>query len=277
HEIKLVAENGVVKYVPDRIDAEVGDVVKFRFFAAAHSATQSTFDTPCTPLQHGFDTDLIPNPNNVESAEFERLFHVKDKKPTWFYCKQPNKNHCGQGMVFGINPNGKMDEFIQRAKDQNGALVDAPPPPTDTAPPPATATVVVSGGFNPDGSNNLQFTPPFLPTVKKGEKVVFDFRKLNHTLTESTFWNPCVKKFGTDIDTDFQNFNPDDVPLKTPATVEFTSDKPRFFYCKQANGTPNGHCSNGMVFAVNVNDYTFQAFQRNAQATLPRIKGRSPL
>lgn len=277
-EVKLVAENGVVKYVPDRVDAEVGDVVKFRFFAAAHSATQSSFDKPCTAIKDGFDSDLIPNMENKEGAEFERLFTVKDKAPKWFYCKQPNRNHCGQGMVFGINPNGKMDEFIQKAKDQNGALVSATPPPpaSTTAPAPsAKTTVTVSGGFNADGSNNLKFDPAYLPKVKRGEEVVFDFRKLNHTLTESTFWNPCMKKANTPIDTNFQNANPDDVPLAKAVTIKFDSDESRFFYCKQANGTPRGHCSNGMVFAVNVDENGFRKFQDNAKATLPKIKGRS--
>jgi hypothetical protein len=277
----------VVHYVPDRVDAEIGDVILFKFFAAAHSVTQSEFMTPCTPKQGGFDSGLIPNPNNTDSAMFERPFTVTTKSPLWFYCKQPVKNHCGQGMVFGINPNGKMDEFISKAKAQNGALVTQTVSATSTsaaattsavyqAPPPSTFTVVVEGGINlTANTNTLKFDPPLIPRVEKGTKLVFDFRKLNHTLTESTFANPCMKKPGG-LDTDFHNFNANDVPGQNTTTFVIDSDPstPRWFYCKQANGKANGHCHNGMVFAINTDMGTFQKFKENAEKTPVTLPGK---
>jgi plastocyanin len=296
HKVELRADNGVVHYVPDRVNADVGDFIEFIFLKANHSATQSTFDKPCTKLDGGFDSQLIPNLNGTVSAEFERLFEVKDKAPKWFYCKQPVKNHCGQGMVFGINPKSddQMNQFIENAKKQNGDKVN---PPSTTGSAAATsaasttvasstasstatgaaaplATVVVSGGLTPEGVNTLKFDPPFIPIVPRGSSVVFDFRKLNHTLTESTLENPCKKKPGTDVDTNFMNFNMADKPLQNATTITFDSEGPRYFYCKQANGKANGHCKNGMVFAINVDQNGFNTFQTNAKNTAVTIPGK---
>ena len=113
--------------------------------------------------------------------------------------------------------------------------------------------------------------------------MLFDFRKLNHTLTESTFENPCKRKASAQagdgyaaaaalIDTDFQNANPTDTPLLKATTVTFDSaaHAPRYFYCRQGNSTPKSHCGAGMVFAVNVDEDRFRAFQARARATLPK-------
>lgn len=279
--VELVAQNGVVRYIPDRVDAAVGDVINFNFRAAAHSVTQSTFDTPCTRLEGGFDSDLIPNPNNLDGDEFTRQFTVETAdKPLWFYCKQQNANHCGQGMVFGINPGDKMDQFIENAKRQNGALVTRPTATPTAAPADAespsmpaaspTYTVTVSGGFKPDGSNDLKYDPPFLNGIEKGTKILFDFLRANHTLTESSFDSPCEKKADTKIDTNFENVNTENIPLLVPEIIEIDTDVnvPRYFYCKQANRTPTGHCSNGMVFAVNIDEARFLEFQQRAKDTL---------
>jgi len=124
-------------------------------------------------------------------------------------------------------------------------------------------TVIVGGG------TSLRYNPPIL-RVAQGSRVHFDFLGKNHTLTESTFEKPCTKLAGTDIDTDFNNFNPDDIPNLHPFDFTFASSKPRYFYCKQANGTPKSHCGKGMVFAVNVDETRFQEFVNRAEATLPK-------
>ncbi|KAF2843702.1 hypothetical protein M501DRAFT_985799 [Patellaria atrata CBS 101060] len=281
HTVQLRADNGVVRFVPDHINgAEVDDVVNFVFLVREHSATQSTFETPCTPLDEGFDSGLVSNTGNITSPEFTQSFTVASvEKPLWFYCKQKQANHCGQGMVFGINPGNLMGQFINNAKVQNGALVTLPPPaatPTTAATSTccsatATQTVTVSGGLA-NGVNTLQFSPPFLRHAKKNTHIKFDFRRLNHTLTESTLHNPCKAK-AEGFDSGFNFFNENDVPGSKllDFLVNTEDDVPRWFYCRQANGTPNGHCSNGMVFAFNVNEEEFEEFQRNANATLEDV------
>lgn len=282
HRVEVGTFNGEVKFVPNQVNAEIGDVVEYDFLAQSHSLTQSEFLTPCT-YNGGFDTNLNqPNPKN-ESGLFVVPFEVTTKKPQWFYCKQAGPpNHCGKGMVFGLNPGNKMDQFIQNAIKQNGNLAAGPastgqiPTPTGAY---ASATSTASGAVATvtvglEKGTVLKFDPPYLPKVAAGQTIHFDFRAVNHTLTESSLANPCTKLEGTEVDTNFQNVNKDDIPEFKPFDLTIDSDKTRYFYCKQANKTPNGHCSKGMVFAVNIDEATFRQFERNALATLPRIKGR---
>ncbi|MCJ1335740.1 hypothetical protein MMC09_001013 [Bachmanniomyces sp. S44760] len=261
--------NGKVQFVPDQLNAEIGDIVLYNFLAKSHSLTQSNFSTPCT-ANGEFDTGLNqPNPKNI-SGLFVIPFEVKTKSPQWFYCKQPGPpNHCGLGMVFGLNPAGKMDQFIKNAIAQNGNLTSTStsgptPPPTTTSS--GSVTTVTVGLMN---GTVLKFDPPYVQNVQAGEKIHFDFRAANHTLTESTFDQPCTKLDGTDTDTNFMNVNKADIDEFAPFDFTATSDKPRFFYCKQANGTPKSHCGKGMVFGINIDEATFDQYEKNAEATLP--------
>lgn len=127
-------------------------------------------------------------------------------------------------------------------------------------------------------NQQLIYDPPFINGVGQGQRIHFDFRALNHTLTESSFEKPCTKIAGAQFDTNFGNFNPNDIPNFKPFDITLDSDRPRYFYCKQGNRTPNSHCARGMVFAVNVDAATFTVFQQNAAVDgLPKIKGRAPV
>ncbi|OJD13532.1 hypothetical protein AJ78_06016 [Emergomyces pasteurianus Ep9510] len=271
HHVDVGTFGGEVKFVPNQIDALIGDTVFFNFLAKSHSLTQSDFKTPCTSNGR-FDTGLNQaNPKN-ESGLFVIPFHVKTEQPQWFYCKQQGPpNHCGKGMVFGLNPAGKMDKFIQNAIAQNGA---------DKVPDPASGTYpaqqTVTAGL--DKGKTLRYSPEYLPHVTKGSKIHFDFRAANHTLTESSFDAPCTplrKRHA--IDTGFNHANPDDIPNLKPFHFTAHSNKPRYFYCRQGSGTAKSHCANGMVFAINVNQEKFTEFQARAMATLPKIRGRGPV
>lgn len=282
HHVKVgTFEGGKLEFRPNNVNAEVGDVVLYDFLKMSHSLTQSEFLTPCT-YNGGFDTGLNqPNPYNV-SGLFVIPFEVTTKKPQWFYCKQ--KGHCGKGMVFGLNPGNKMDQFIQNAINQNGNSTTATSTTVATTVATATSTASTStatgaiitvtvGGMN---GTVFKFDPPFLPKVSIGQKIHFDFLSANHTLTESSLNDPCKKLAGTTVDTNFQNVNKNDIPDFKPFDLVIDSDKPRFFYCKQANGLQNGHCKKGMVFSVNTDAATFNQFQTSANATIvPKIRGRT--
>lgn len=282
HHVKVGTFDGKVQFVPNNVNAEIGDVVLYDFLKQSHSLTQSEFLTPCT-YNGGFDTGLHQvNSKNV-SGLFVIPFEVTTKKPQWFYCKQQGPpNHCGKGMVFGLNPGNKMDQFIQNAIHQNGNLNNAASTTIATAPSTSSTststgavTTVTVGLMN---GTVFKFDPPYLPKVSIGQKIHFDFRAANHTLTESSLDAPCKKLAGTTVDTNFQNVNKGDVPELKPFDLVIDSDKPRFFYCKQQNLTPRGHCGKGMIFSVNTDGATFGQFERNALATvptLPKIKGRT--
>ena len=161
-------------------------------------------------------------------------------------------------MVFGLNPGNKMDAFRQNAIRQNGNKTSAASSirastanstSSGSSSISAGAVTTVQVGLNI--GTVLKFSPAFLPNASVGEKIHIDFRTFNHTLSESSLENACKKLSGTDVNTNFINFNKQDVPELKPFDFTVRDDKPRFFYCKQANGTPKGHCSKGMVFALN--------------------------
>jgi plastocyanin len=48
---------GGLKFSPDHVSgAVVGDTVTFQFLPSSHTATQGSFNTPCTHLAGGFDS-----------------------------------------------------------------------------------------------------------------------------------------------------------------------------------------------------------------------------
>lgn len=90
-----------LSFSPDNVMAAPGDTVRFNFMQKNHSVAQSTFDTPCEVMAGGAQSGFMPNPEGtLPPPTFD--FQVKDTKPVWMYCQQTN--HCGQGMVFAINP-----------------------------------------------------------------------------------------------------------------------------------------------------------------------------
>lgn len=140
----------------------------------------------------------------------------------------------------------------------------------------SSAAPIVSVLVGPN--KQLIFSPPYINGVGRGQRIHFDFRAINHTFTESSFEKPCTKIQGAQFDTNFGNFNPNDIPNFKPFDITLDGDRARFFYCKQANKTPNSHCGQGMVFAINVDRHTFEQFKRNADVDgIPRIKGRAPV
>lgn len=84
-----------------------------------------------------------------------------------------------------------------------------------------------------------------------GDQVVFHFNPKNHTVTQSSFADPCGLKEG--------GFDSGFIPVAANTSVEalptytihVENTDPIWVYCKQANKTPNSHCGKGMVFAVN--------------------------
>lgn len=130
----------------------------------------------------------------------------------WVYCRQAN--HCQQGMVFAINPGNKFATFKAAAMGEtaststsvpsnsaststlpspSGSSVEfssIPPQPTPTGLPTPTTTssdhLVVVGG-----PNKFFFSPSNI-TAEVGDTVTFQFQQKNHTVTQSTFAEPCI-------------------------------------------------------------------------------------
>ncbi|KAF1967555.1 hypothetical protein BU23DRAFT_287120 [Bimuria novae-zelandiae CBS 107.79] len=132
------------------------------------------------------------------------------------------------------------------------------PQATGTGPMIHTVTVggmkAVSTGMAP----SLAFFPESI-TANVGDMVEFVFMQKNHTVTQSTFAEPCKAMAGGQ-DSGFMP-NPEGKAGVTWNMTVATTD-PTWWYCKQ--GT---HCGVGMVFAVNAattGDKTMSVFKNNA-------------
>ncbi|KAH7311680.1 hypothetical protein B0I35DRAFT_411843 [Stachybotrys elegans] len=131
---------GGLTYQPDQLQANVGDLIIFEFLAQNHTISQSAFATPCDPLAGGMDSGFeFANPNNTVTPPPQVALQVMSPEPMWFYCKQGN--HCGQGMVFSVNPTAEKTHalFMAKAIEQKGNGGASPITGGDKAPPAAPA------------------------------------------------------------------------------------------------------------------------------------------
>ncbi|KAH9977642.1 Cupredoxin [Lactifluus volemus] len=109
------------------------------------------------------------------------------------------------------------------------------------------------------------FTPNSI-TARPGDAVMFIFDPKNHSVTQSSFENPCTR-LNNGLDSDF---HPVASVSQTPPTfsVPVKDSKPMWFYCRQNANTPASHCGKGMVFAVNAQvngQKSFANFQAAAE------------
>lgn len=261
--------------------------------------------TDAAGAQSAFDSGYKPVAAGTTSGFPVMSFTVTDDKPKWFYCAQGN--HCSSGMVFAINPpreGNTFDAFLANAKNSANQSPSAPAATTSAA---ATATPApggvvtvtqtvtagsstytttyqsTSGSAAPTSSpapaapvvhvvtvgenGALTYNPPSIQAAPN-DIVSFQFKSKNHTVTQSTFADPCRKLEFTStsgqvgFDSGFMAVAADASAFPVyNFTVKDTA--PVWAYCRQAN-----HCGNGMVFAVNAvesGNKSFAAFQALAK------------
>jgi len=130
-----------------------------------------------------------------------------------------------------------------------------PTPAADAAS--AVHTVIVGG------PGKLAFEPASLQ-AKPQDVIVFEFHQKNHTVTQSSFADPC-RPLANGFESPF-------LPVTDTATTfptwNFTvaDTAPVWAFCRQL--TPASHCGAGMVFAVNAvesGERNFTAFQNVAK------------
>ncbi|KAI0031702.1 Cupredoxin [Vararia minispora EC-137] len=268
--ITVGGPGGVIAYEPPCVNASVGDVVTFVFKQKNHTVTQSSFGSPCTSLNGGFDTGFIPVAANNTNGPFPiAQLTVQDTNPIWVYCRQTG--HCQQGMVFAINPAGKFDAFKAAAMGQSTttATASASNPATTTN----STTAATSSNSTTDhhilvgNAGTLTFSPANI-TAQPGDTVTFEFRAKNHTVTQSTFGAPCLP-LAQSSQSGQVGFDSGFVPVSNGTntfptfTVQVNDTAPIWVYCKQ-----QGHCGKGMVFAVNAIETganNFDAFVKRAE------------
>lgn len=230
HKVVVGGSAGLV-YTPEAIFANPGDIVSFEFHQKNHTATQSSFASPCGHVDGGFKSGFMPVAADATSFPVFN-YTVTDSKPVWVYCGQVG--HCAAGMVFAINcgADGSPNSFTNfkaaamataNAQTQAPVAIADPEAPSVTIPAEVTATTVTqtvsldgqtwtttyaSYPGSPDptpssltgntitvtvGANGQLAFNPSIVSAKPRDTIVFEFHQKNHTATQSSFDDPCRK------------------------------------------------------------------------------------
>ncbi|RDX44737.1 hypothetical protein OH76DRAFT_1359157 [Lentinus brumalis] len=122
--VKVGEVNGTagLKFDPPTINVtEVNSTVTFIFDGnpGNHTVAQSSFATPCEPLEGGFNSGFFPVSGASGPFGTWTLTITDVTTPIWFYCaQQVPKVHCTAGMVGAINPptsGNTFDAFVAKA------------------------------------------------------------------------------------------------------------------------------------------------------------------
>jgi len=109
------------------------------------------------------------------------------------------------------------------------------------------------------GANNGLTYEPSSATGKVGDVLAFQFQSKNHTVTQSTFDQPCTFKTGG-ADSGFLAVPAGATQFSEWSFTIVNDTAPMWFYCAQGQ-----HCKAGMVFALNPSaERTFDAFKATA-------------
>ncbi|TFY77641.1 hypothetical protein EWM64_g6370 [Hericium alpestre] len=136
------------------------------------------------------------------------------------------------------------------------------------------------GGKNFDvqvGPNGKLVFDPNNINANSGDTVTFHFNPNNHSVTQSSFQEPCTNLTGG-FDS---GFKPVDVKtgFNQGPTFQITVNdtNPIFVHCNQMANTTGSYCGAGMVFAVNAgapgSKNSFQAFSDSALAIGASLQG----
>ncbi|KAI1876918.1 uncharacterized protein JN550_000990 [Neoarthrinium moseri] len=255
HEV-TVGAGGQLKFIPETLNAQVGDQITYRFFAKNHSVVQSTFAEPCRPQIGGFFSGFVANPSQDDAAPTTFTIHVNDTKPIWVYCGQRNNDHCQNGMVHAINASPEGTNTFSNFKSAASNAQRPSLTPSDGLPVGGVRKLHVDVGSN----GNLVFDPSNVAELPR-TVIEFSFNPANHSIVQSSFDAPCQPLDG--------GFSTPFVPTQqAPSGVTFEvvvkDTKPIWFYCAQ---TAKTHCQAGMVGSINAattGDKTFEAFKQLA-------------
>ncbi|KXN89901.1 hypothetical protein AN958_04905 [Leucoagaricus sp. SymC.cos] len=127
------------------------------------------------------------------------------------------------------------------------------------------------------GANGqLEFSPEAI-AANPGDQVVFHFVSKNHTVTQSSFANPCGLKDGG-FDSGFMPVAANQTDNFPTHTITVQDTQPIWVYCRQK--MPVSHCGAGMVFAVNCGSdgspNSFTGFKQAALASGAAQASASP-
>jgi hypothetical protein len=125
---RVIAGFNGLRFEPENIVAQVGDLVEVHFNPMNHSFAQSSFASPCKPLN---DNAIFSGFMPTMSGENPNVFSivVQDNKPNWFYCSQTKGSHCQMGMAMVINQDFNSPNTLaayKKAANLTGTSISPP-------------------------------------------------------------------------------------------------------------------------------------------------------
>ncbi|PYI07378.1 hypothetical protein BO78DRAFT_443290 [Aspergillus sclerotiicarbonarius CBS 121057] len=154
-----VGTHNAPMFIPNRLNANIGDRIIFEFHNINHTLTQSTLEQPCVAAG-GFDSGFGQfNPEDESGISI--TLSVNSLDPQWFFCKQDIPySYCHAGMVFALNPGDKMNTFLDNAQRRSSARSTTDDQAANpSALPGAPAVGQVSAGSNSNPSDRPSPSP----------------------------------------------------------------------------------------------------------------------
>ncbi|RAL63289.1 hypothetical protein DID88_004365 [Monilinia fructigena] len=109
HTVVVGSSNtSLLLFTPQEITAQPGDKVEFQFSQRNHTVTQSTFESPCEPIDNAINSGFVPTAAN-QSMVTTFTMTVNSTAPMFMYCAQGK--HCQAGMVLTINASNGTQNF----------------------------------------------------------------------------------------------------------------------------------------------------------------------
>ncbi|KAF3905249.1 hypothetical protein ABW21_db0204318 [Orbilia brochopaga] len=106
----IVVGRGGLRFDPDNVQAEIGDIIEWHFTPRNHSVVQSSFAQPCIPNPGAFFSGFVPTMAGQNGNVYQ--IRIVDKNPIWYYCAQTaGGDHCQAGMAGVINQDYNTNEF----------------------------------------------------------------------------------------------------------------------------------------------------------------------
>jgi plastocyanin len=97
HTVIVAPTQGVLRFVPFTVNAQVGDTVMFNWMANNHTVTKSSALLPCNRSE---DAPVFASGVHDKGFSFTQVVNSTD--PTYYFCGTPG--HCEKGMFGIINP-----------------------------------------------------------------------------------------------------------------------------------------------------------------------------
>ncbi|KAF7551649.1 hypothetical protein G7Z17_g4854 [Cylindrodendrum hubeiense] len=148
------------KFTPSEIEADVGDVIEWRFYPTNHWVIRGDFDYPCIPYDY-IGTDRTGFSSGMETVQAitddgpRFRVRVNNTDPIFFYCGAPGS--CVRYHMMGVvNPskNETLDKWLDKAADVDYQLRPGDPWPTEEGFETPTDAASETGGSSSDSSSD---------------------------------------------------------------------------------------------------------------------------